>query len=448
MFTNVFGQDTAVESLGRSFTDSRIASAYLFAGPAGVGKRTVALGLSRLLLCDRPSGDTPCGQCPSCKRTANFVEVHPSLMLFQDVLQPIAFRREAMMKVASFDKSQEDDYLDAMSTLAEAGILEFSPSRGKGPTQIDAIERNQAALFEKSDSKEVSLAAIDRSIELVQRQSESKTDLRPFRLAEHILRNTTAGLYQGTIKISLIRNILQQRLANRPLLGSRHLCIIDDAHKMLEPAQNALLKTLEEPPAGAVIILVTENPTALLPTILSRCQTVEFRRLSTGAVEQFLTERRGIDPDAAAIVSAFAAGSLGRAISVDPEELIERKGTAAKMIAFILEQNFESLFGIIDEAASESDESRAKQRLSVLELLDALAMYIRDAIVLKEGITAREASLLGDDPTTNSLAESCTIDRLFHLNRAITQAREKIEGNAAIRLTLEAMLLESISHSS
>ena len=162
------------------------------------------------------------------------------------------------MSVAGYEADQEADYLAAMAILADLGLLEFSASAGAGPGQLDCIERSQAAVFEKADSKVVSLTAIDRSTELVQKQIRSRNDLGPYRLAEHLFRNTTAGLYQGTIKIWLIRNVLQQRLVNRPLLGTRHVCVIDDAHKMQEPAQNCLLKTLEEPPLGTVIVLQQE----------------------------------------------------------------------------------------------------------------------------------------------------------------------------------------------
>jgi len=385
MLSDVFGQDRAIEALSRGIADERVASAYLFAGPSGVGKRTVALDVARVLLCEHPEDGAACGSCPSCKRTSHFAEVHQSLMLFQDVLQPIAVGRGAMMSVAGYAVDQEADYLDAMAILADLGLLSFSPSTGAGESQIDCIVRSQAAVFEKADSKVVSLGAIDRSIELVQKQVQSRSDLRPYRLAEHLFRNTTAGLYQGTIKIWLIRNVLQQRLANRPLLGTRHVCVIDEAHKMQEPAQNCLLKTLEEPPHGTVIILVTENPSVLLPTILSRCQTVNFERLSTDAVERFLAERRGIEPDVASVIGSFSGGSLGRAISVNPDELINRKAVIADVIDCIIKRNLDDVFAVADGALLQGESTRAKRRKWALDLLDMLLVYLRDAIVRTSG---------------------------------------------------------------
>jgi len=445
MLSDVFGQDRAIEALSRGIADERVASAYLFAGPSGVGKRTVALDVARVLLCEHPEDGAACGSCPSCKRTSHFAEVHQSLMLFQDVLQPIAVGRGAMMSVAGYAVDQEADYLDAMAILADLGLLSFSPSTGAGESQIDCIVRSQAAVFEKADSKVVSLGAIDRSIELVQKQVQSRSDLRPYRLAEHLFRNTTAGLYQGTIKIWLIRNVLQQRLANRPLLGTRHVCVIDEAHKMQEPAQNCLLKTLEEPPHGTVIILVTENPSVLLPTILSRCQTVNFERLSTDAVERFLAERRGIEPDVASVIGSFSGGSLGRAISVNPDELINRKAVIADVIDCIIKRNLDDVFAVADGALLQGESTRAKRRKWALDLLDMLLVYLRDAIVRREGPPAGERMLLGSDPAALSLSETCTTEQLFRLDKAVRRAREKIDGNADIRLALETMILQCLS---
>ncbi|MBN2209509.1 MAG: hypothetical protein JW759_09465 [Candidatus Coatesbacteria bacterium] len=442
MLSSVFGQEVAIEALSRSIADDRVASAYLFAGPGGVGKRTVALALARVLLCEGPQNGAPCESCHCCRQTANSVELHPSLLLFQDVLAPLAVERGALMRLGGYEAAQEAEYLDAMAVLADLGLMQFSPSAAAGLEQLDCLERNQTAVFEKSDSKAVSLAAIDRSIELAQKHVQKGTDFGPYRLAEHLFRHTAAGLYQSTIKIWLIRNVLQQRLANRPLLGGRHICIMDDAHKMQEPAQNCLLKTLEEPPLGTVIILVTENPSALLPTILSRCQKVDFKRLQTDAIARFLIERRGIESDIASSVSSFAGGSLGRAISVNPDELLKRRAVVADLIGCITGQKLDDVFAVADGALLQGESSNAKKRQWAMDLLDMFLVYARDAIVRRQGQPAGERMLLGVDPASLSLSESCSVEQLFRLDADVRRAREKIEGNADIRLTLEALLLQ------
>jgi DNA polymerase-3 subunit delta' len=92
------------------------------------------------------------------------------------------------------------------------------------------------------------------------------------------------------IKIDQIRE-LQRRLSYRPLEGGRRACIIDPADQMNDAAANALLKTLEEPPAETYLFLITAKPHQLLPTILSRCQWVKFKPLSIGSIVQILMEK-------------------------------------------------------------------------------------------------------------------------------------------------------------
>ncbi|HUT03333.1 MAG TPA: hypothetical protein VM163_05525 [bacterium] len=440
MFSSIFGQDRVLQSLDRSIAEGRVANTYLFAGPAGVGKRTTAFDMARVLLCESPGNGIACGSCPSCKRTAHFPEIHPSLLVFRDVLVPSAVVRGEIMHVAGYEEGQQAQYLDAMAALSELGLIQFSPSAGQGLGQVDCYERTQAAVFERADSKVVSIAAIDRTIDLIQKETRRGVDPHVIRLAEHIFRNTTEGLYQGTIKIWAIRNVLQQRLATGPLLGPRHICIIDDAHKMQEPAQNCLLKTLEEPPLGTVIILVSENPSALLPTILSRCQLANFERLPTDSIERFLTERRGLARDIAPIIASFAAGSLGRAILVDPDEFLRRRTAASSIVDCVIGRKIEALFSVLDGALGDAASSRAKQRQSALELLDMLSVLVRDAMVRKEG-GENAKGISPSDAGVISLSDAYGVSMLLRLDQAVRQAREKIAGNANIRLALEAMVL-------
>lgn len=113
-----------------------------------------------------------------------------------------------------------------------------------------------------------------------------------------------------SIRIKQIR-AMQKRLITRPTLGTRRAIIIDPADDLEKAAANALLKSLEEPPAGTFFLLVTHRPARLLPTIRSRCRTLRFPVLSDGQLAAML-EDKGILPDPAAI--AAAEGSLGVAL--------------------------------------------------------------------------------------------------------------------------------------
>ncbi len=102
----------------------------------------------------------------------------------------------------------------------------------------------------------------------------------------------------------------------RPMRGTVKLAVIDDAHMLTIAAQNALLKTLEEPPEHSVLILVANNPDALLPTVRSRCQRVQLSPLPNDAVVEILTRDHGIAPATARQLAALAEGSPGRALAL------------------------------------------------------------------------------------------------------------------------------------
>jgi len=102
----------------------------------------------------------------------------------------------------------------------------------------------------------------------------------------------------------------------RPMRGALKVAIVDDAHMLTAAAQNALLKTLEEPPEHSLLILVANNPDALLPTVRSRCQRVQFSPLPNDAVEDILTRDHDIAAATARQLAALAEGSPGRALAL------------------------------------------------------------------------------------------------------------------------------------
>ncbi|MCD6327139.1 hypothetical protein J7M28_06260 [bacterium] len=440
-FPGVFGQESAIAQLAKCVAEDRVASAYLFTGPSGVGKKTVAFSLVRTVLCERRIGMEPCGRCASCGVTASLVQLHPSLLLFEDLLRPVCIRRGTIMSICGYGSGEQQQYLSGMTTLSDLGLIEFMPSSGDGADQVDVFVRNSKAVFDKTDSKSVSGNVIEKSIELVHRDVSKSSDIRPLRLAENILRNTSAGLYQNTIKVSMIRNTLQKAFSTRSLLGSRHICIIDDAHNMQEPAQNCLLKTLEEPPLGSAIILVTDNVSALLPTILSRCQVVNFQRLRTIDIERFLVKRRGAEAKDANLITSIAGGSLGKAISLNPEDLRQRRGIARNLLDCILGRRSEDLFSVVESALLGAESTMAQKRRWTLGLLEILLCHIRDAMLANAGLTKESFISADDESTIISLADACSREQLEYLAEALSRASEKIVRNADIRLTLEAMIL-------
>src|SRR5256885_4691749 len=134
----------------------------------------------------------------------------------------------------------------------------------------------------------------------------------------------------GAIKIDQVRDIVD-RAAYRPFEGTRRVVVIDQADVLVQAAQSALLKTLEEPTPSSVFILVTARPDTLLPTVRSRCPQLRFRPLSTEDIAAVLMARGHSERDARA-VAATADGSLGHALQADADELGKARDVAQRVL--------------------------------------------------------------------------------------------------------------------
>ena len=195
---DVCGQDTIVKIITNSILNNQINHAYLFAGPRGTGKTSIAKIFGRIVNCQNPNGCIPCGKCPSC-----------------------------------LEKNNSD-------------IIEIDAASNNG---VDEIRE---------------------------------------------LRN----------KVNLV-----------PAFGKYKVYIIDEVHMLTTGAFNALLKTLEEPPAHVIFILATTDPHKIPETIISRCQRLDFKRISDDAIVENLTkiaqkENIDVEKDALYEIARLSAGGM------------------------------------------------------------------------------------------------------------------------------------------
>jgi len=175
--------------------------------------------------------------------------------------------------------------------------------------------------------------------------------------------------YNRNILVDGIRH-LESEANFRPYEAPARFFIIDDAEKMNDAASNALLKTLEEPPATTHIFLITSRPDALLPTIRSRCQTLRFAPIETEAIEKYLTEDRAFTSDEARLAARLARGSIGRAVSIN----VEKFRTARERMATILTHTLETgdlaaLLKIAEELNDAKNKDQFEDNLDILESL-------------------------------------------------------------------------------
>jgi DNA polymerase-3 subunit delta' len=232
------------------------------------------------------------------------------------------------------------------------------------------------------------------------------------------------------IKVADIKE-LQERMRFRPLEGARRVVIIDDAERMNLTSANSLLKTLEEPSAVNVFILVSSRPHMLPMTILSRCHRLRFNPVPRDVIAAFLEKEHNLSADRALILASSSGGSIGRALNLHQGGYIAlRDGILERIVRGSLDP-----MGCLDLAGR-----LAGEKEDILEALDVLKAWYRDLLVFKE--TGRSESLIHRDRAGDlgRLAPAMSREALLGAYREINRAVEAIERNANKPLTLETMV--------
>ncbi len=169
----------------------------------------------------------------------------------------------------------------------------------------------------------------------------------------------------ATISVDQIREAIE-RTAYRPFEGRVRVAIVDPADLMLGPPQNALLKTLEEPPRSSVFILVTSRPDMLFDTVRSRCSHLRFSPLQASEITEGLVSRHGYAERDARAVAALADGSFGRALAARADELTEARTIATVVLQQTVgsrdaRQRFAAGAALLQAPSRKSKEGREKK---------------------------------------------------------------------------------------
>ncbi|MCK5825737.1 MAG: DNA polymerase III subunit delta' [Desulfuromusa sp.] len=316
-FDAITGHQQQKNILLRALSSQRVAHAYLFEGPDGIGKRMMALAFARALLCQNHTG---CGECPACLKVAS--HNHPDIHL---------------------------------------------------------LEANSEAL-----------------------------------------------------KIAQIRS-LQQELSLRPLEGKYKVCLIDGAENFTAGAANALLKTLEEPRSGTLIVLLTNQPEKLLPTIRSRCQRLPFSPLPKPQLATLLAEKLELSTTQSLVLAALSEGSLKKALGPNRDFFLEKRGQLIQSLSALSSGSTIPTFSFANELE--------KEKGSLPVILDIFQAFYRDLLLLKHDRPVEELinqDLLGLLQQQNQ--QTTTASLLVKL-KVLESARFHLQRNVNRRLTLEVMLM-------
>ena len=232
----------------------------------------------------------------------------------------------------------------------------------------------------------------------------------------------------GSIKIEQVRDAID-RAVYRPFEGRRRVTIVEQADALVSQAQNALLKTLEEPLPASVFVLVTSRPDTLLPTVRSRCAHLRFGRLQVVEVASVLERSHGYSHADALTAAAASDGSISRALDLEADAFAEARSDAENLLQVAgrdprtrLEHAKELLKGSGTPAA---------EREHLGARLAAMTALVRDAGLVASGGDARLLANLDRRPVLDSLARTLGADRIGRIFAAITRAEDALERNVS-----------------
>lgn len=238
----------------------------------------------------------------------------------------------------------------------------------------------------------------------------------------------------GSIGVDDIRTQINDTIYIKPYSSSYKIYLVDEAEKMTPQAQNALLKTIEEPPAYAVIMLMTTNQELFLPTILSRCIQLKLRPLKDTQVSDYLKETMGIPEEKADVFAAFARGNLGKAIHLASSEEF---GLLYRQILNLLKNLKEMDISMLLDSIRKLQEDQ----LDLKECLDFMQLWYRDILMFKVTKDINTLVFKEEYAKVSSLCQKSSYEGLELILEAIEKAKTRLDANVNADLALELMLL-------
>lgn len=245
----------------------------------------------------------------------------------------------------------------------------------------------------------------------------------------------------GSIKVDQVREAIGHT-AYRPFEGRRRVIIIDDADALVTEAQNALLKTLEEPPPASVLVLVVARPDVLLPTVRSRCPRLRFGRLSASDITTVLMRDEGCSEAEARAVAVAADGRLGQALRARSGQLGEAREVAHRILRGVASQpeprrRLETARDLVGRAGSGSAD-----RADVTWRLRALASLLRDVQLLSTRADERLLANADLRSSLEALTGSFDGERVVRAFSAAGRALRALERNASPKVVADWLVFQ------
>lgn len=238
----------------------------------------------------------------------------------------------------------------------------------------------------------------------------------------------------NSISVDDIREQVNNDIMVKPYSNPYKIYIIPNADMMTVQAQNALLKTIEEPPEYAIIFLLTENAESLLPTIRSRCVMLKLRNIKDKLIKKYLMEQMEIPDYQASICAAFAQGNVGRAIMLaSSEHFNELKEETVHLLKYIYEMELSEVIQAVKKMG--------EYKLEITDLLDLFMVWYRDALLYKA--TKDVNGLIFSDQlgAIKEQAKRSSYEGIEKIITAIENAKSRLKANVNFDLVMELLLL-------
>lgn len=238
----------------------------------------------------------------------------------------------------------------------------------------------------------------------------------------------------GSIGVDDIREQINDTIVVRPYSSSYKIYIVDEAEKMTPQAQNALLKTIEEPPSYGVILLLTTSLEAFLPTILSRCVQLKLKPLRDSVVHNYLTGTMEVSESEADIYAAFARGNLGKAVRIaSSEDFRNMYQEVLHLLKHIGDMDISELLDYIRKLKEDS--------VDIQECLDFMMMWYRDVLLYKVTTDINLLIFKDEYAKFKEISDRSSYDGLKRILEAIDKAKVRLNANVNMELAMELMLL-------
>ena len=239
----------------------------------------------------------------------------------------------------------------------------------------------------------------------------------------------------NTISVDDIRAQVNNDVAIKPYSSKYKVYIINEAEKMTVQAQNAILKTLEEPPAYAVIVLLVSNVNSLLPTILSRCVTLNMKPVRDELIRKFLMEELQVPDYKANVCVGFARGNVGKAkLLASSEEFENIKAEALSLLKYIKDMEMQEIVAAIKKIN--------EYKLEIQDYFDIIAIWYRDVLLFKATMDANQLIFRDEIQTLRKIAARCSYEGIEKVIEALSAAKKRMEANVNFDLLMELLLLE------